>query len=219
MEDKIRRREENPDAEVEAAAAAREVTVFFDSSVAGARPGWLERLLLLQPPPPPLLPPLPSLAPQLPQAQERARVSHAGRAAGVGSWLMFTPRAPASLPPPLHADGMPWRFRPTQRSVRLHPGQSTLAFYTAHNKSDKAITGGWVGGWVGGQGCAGSWGCRGEGRPGLAATLPAPKTKGLAAPARALPPAPPPGVSTYNVAPQQAGQYFNKIQCFCFEVS
>lgn len=25
------------------------------------------------------------------------------------------------------------------------------------------------------------------------------------------------GVSTYNVAPQQAGLYFNKIQCFCFE--
>ena len=36
---------------------------------------------------------------------------------------------------------MPWRFVPTQRSVKLHPGQSTLAFYTAHNKSDKAITG------------------------------------------------------------------------------
>lgn len=41
---------------------------------------------------------------------------------------------------------MPWRFVPTQRSVKLHPGQSTLAFYTAHNRSDKAITGGW--GWV-----------------------------------------------------------------------
>ena len=47
----------------------------------------------------------------------------------------------------------------------MHPGQSTLIFYTAHNTSDKAIT----------------------------------------------------GVSTYNVAPQQAGYYFNKIQCFCFE--
>lgn len=48
---------------------------------------------------------------------------------------------------------------------QVHPGQSTLVFYTAHNASDKAIT----------------------------------------------------GVSTYNVAPQQAGYYFNKIQCFCFE--
>lgn len=49
--------------------------------------------------------------------------------------------------------------------LQVHPGQSTLVFYTAHNLSDKAIT----------------------------------------------------GVSTYNVAPQQAGYYFNKIQCFCFE--
>lgn len=49
--------------------------------------------------------------------------------------------------------------------MQVHPGESTLVFYTAHNLSDKAIT----------------------------------------------------GVSTYNVAPQQAGYYFNKIQCFCFE--
>lgn len=49
--------------------------------------------------------------------------------------------------------------------AQVHPGQSTLIFYNAHNTSDKAIT----------------------------------------------------GVSTYNVAPQQAGYYFNKIQCFCFE--
>eukprot|EP00887_Chlorella_sp_A99_P006305 scaffold3.g6305.t1 len=62
-------------------------------------------------------------------------------------------------------DSLPWRFKPTQRSVKVHPGQSTLAFYTAHNNSDKAIT----------------------------------------------------GISTYNVAPQQVGAYFNKIQCFCFE--
>ncbi len=25
------------------------------------------------------------------------------------------------------------------------------------------------------------------------------------------------GVSTYNVIPFEAGPYFNKIQCFCFE--
>ena len=49
--------------------------------------------------------------------------------------------------PPGTADGLPWRFVPTQRSVKLHPGQSTLAFYTAHNRSDKAITGGTACGW------------------------------------------------------------------------
>lgn len=63
------------------------------------------------------------------------------------------------------SDSLPWKFTPTQRSVNIKPGESTLAFYTAQNLSDKAIT----------------------------------------------------GVSTYNVTPQQAGVYFNKIQCFCFE--
>jgi cytochrome c oxidase assembly protein subunit 11 len=32
------------------------------------------------------------------------------------------------------ADDMPWEFRPTQRSVRVKAGQSTLAFFTARNK-------------------------------------------------------------------------------------
>lgn len=63
------------------------------------------------------------------------------------------------------ADGLEWKFVPTQRAVKVHPGQSTLAFYTVENLSKRAIT----------------------------------------------------GVSTYNVAPQQVGQYFNKVQCFCFE--
>jgi cytochrome c oxidase assembly protein subunit 11 len=63
------------------------------------------------------------------------------------------------------ADGLEWKFVPTQRAVKVHPGQSTLAFYTVENLSKRSIT----------------------------------------------------GVSTYNVAPQQVGQYFNKVQCFCFE--
>jgi cytochrome c oxidase assembly protein Cox11 len=63
------------------------------------------------------------------------------------------------------ADAMPWRFFPAQRQVVVRPGESTLAFFTAHNTGDAPVT----------------------------------------------------GVSTYNVSPQRAGLYFNKIQCFCFE--
>jgi cytochrome c oxidase assembly protein subunit 11 len=96
VEEKLKRRETNPDQTIEAAAAKRELTVMFNADV---------------------------------------------------------------------SDGLQWRFSPTQRAVKIHPGQSTLAFYTAQNLSNKVIT----------------------------------------------------GVSTYNVAPQQAGQYFNKVQCFCFE--
>ncbi|KAJ3697646.1 hypothetical protein LUZ61_001351 [Rhynchospora tenuis] len=39
------------------------------------------------------------------------------------------------------ADGMPWKFTPTQREVRVKPGESALAFYTAENRSSAAITG------------------------------------------------------------------------------
>lgn len=63
------------------------------------------------------------------------------------------------------ADGLPWRFSPAQRAVVVRPGQSALAFFTARNLGERAVT----------------------------------------------------GVSTYNVAPQQAGAHFNKVQCFCFE--
>ncbi|PON98616.1 Cytochrome c oxidase assembly protein CtaG/Cox [Trema orientale] len=39
------------------------------------------------------------------------------------------------------ADGMQWRFIPTQREVRVKPGESALAFYTAENRSSTPITG------------------------------------------------------------------------------
>ncbi|KXZ55283.1 hypothetical protein GPECTOR_3g42 [Gonium pectorale] len=63
------------------------------------------------------------------------------------------------------SETMPWDFQPTQEYVRVRPGQSTLVFFTAHNKSDKPVT----------------------------------------------------GYSLYNVTPDKAAFYFNKIQCFCFE--
>ncbi|KAG8062370.1 hypothetical protein GUJ93_ZPchr0003g17016 [Zizania palustris] len=39
------------------------------------------------------------------------------------------------------ADGMPWKFVPTQREVKVKPGESALAFYTAENRSSTPITG------------------------------------------------------------------------------
>ncbi|KAG2320299.1 hypothetical protein Bca52824_013512 [Brassica carinata] len=39
------------------------------------------------------------------------------------------------------ADGMQWKFTPSQREVRVKPGESVLAFYTAENKSSAPITG------------------------------------------------------------------------------
>ena len=34
-----------------------------------------------------------------------------------------------------------WTFTPTQREVKVHPGQTALAFFTARNNTDRAITG------------------------------------------------------------------------------
>lgn len=55
---------------------------------------------------------------------------------------------------------MRWNFRPQQTAVKVAPGETALAFYTAANPTDEPIT----------------------------------------------------GISTYNVIPFEAGQYFNKIQ-------
>ncbi|CAD6227512.1 GSCOCG00001195001-RA-CDS [Cotesia congregata] len=63
------------------------------------------------------------------------------------------------------AAAMTWNFKPQQKEIKVVPGETALAFYTATNPTDKPIV----------------------------------------------------GISTYNVVPFEAGQYFNKIQCFCFE--
>jgi cytochrome c oxidase assembly protein subunit 11 len=60
--------------------------------------------------------------------------------------------------------GLPWRFEPEQRTVRIAPGQQTRIFYRAQNLSARPVT----------------------------------------------------GQAAFNVTPDQAGKYFNKIQCFCF---
>jgi cytochrome c oxidase assembly protein subunit 11 len=60
--------------------------------------------------------------------------------------------------------GMPWTFRPAQRSMTLHGAEEGLAFYIARNDAAVPVT----------------------------------------------------GISTYNVTPEKAARYFNKIACFCF---
>jgi len=59
---------------------------------------------------------------------------------------------------------LPWSFAPEQRTMQVHIGESTLAFFKATNNSDKPVT----------------------------------------------------GTAGFNVAPQAAGLYFTKVQCFCF---
>jgi cytochrome c oxidase assembly protein subunit 11 len=39
------------------------------------------------------------------------------------------------------APGLPWRFTPVQRSVKLHLGEDAIAFFEAQNLSDHAIVG------------------------------------------------------------------------------
>ena len=39
------------------------------------------------------------------------------------------------------AEGMPWRFTPTQKSIKVRPGESALAFYTAKNLTKTPVTG------------------------------------------------------------------------------
>lgn len=62
------------------------------------------------------------------------------------------------------SNGLTWKFKPVQNTLDVKYGENRLAFYTATNTSDTAVT----------------------------------------------------GTATFNVAPEAAGAYFNKIECFCF---
>ncbi|ODR97822.1 cytochrome C oxidase assembly protein [Methyloceanibacter superfactus] len=59
---------------------------------------------------------------------------------------------------------LPWTFAPVQRVMDVKIGESSLAFFRAHNNTDKPVT----------------------------------------------------GTAGFNVAPESAGRYFTKIECFCF---
>lgn len=61
--------------------------------------------------------------------------------------------------------GMPWTFKPMEREMEIRIGETGLAFYEAHNPTDRPVA----------------------------------------------------GSASYNVAPFQAGAFFAKIDCFCFE--
>jgi cytochrome c oxidase assembly protein subunit 11 len=39
------------------------------------------------------------------------------------------------------SDTMPWSFKPSQRYVEVHPGETALAFFRAKNNTDKPVTG------------------------------------------------------------------------------
>jgi cytochrome c oxidase assembly protein subunit 11 len=61
--------------------------------------------------------------------------------------------------------GLPWKFEPVQRTVRIAPGARTQIFYRATNLSSRTIT----------------------------------------------------AQAVYNVTPDTVGEYFDKIECFCFK--
>jgi cytochrome c oxidase assembly protein subunit 11 len=59
---------------------------------------------------------------------------------------------------------LPWRFAPSQPTMRLPVGEEGIAYYVARNEAARPVT----------------------------------------------------GIATYNVTPEVAGKYFNKVACFCF---
>lgn len=71
------------------------------------------------------------------------------RVTGFGGTTQVAAAAPAGVAGPTirvsfnadRAPDLPWRFRPLQRSLTVHPGESTMAFYEAVNDADHAVVG------------------------------------------------------------------------------
>jgi cytochrome c oxidase assembly protein subunit 11 len=63
------------------------------------------------------------------------------------------------------ATGLPWRFEPVEKTLKVRVGENALAFYRATNASDRPVR----------------------------------------------------GMATFNVLPEQAAPFFNKLECFCFK--
>ena len=89
------------------------------------------------------------------------RATHAPGAAAPGAEgeQLITIRFNSTVAP-----GMPWKFQPVQREIKVRPGEEMLAFYQATNPTARTVM----------------------------------------------------GTASFNVTPEKAGQYFNKIACFCF---
>lgn len=89
------------------------------------------------------------------------RATHAPGAAAPGAEgeQLITIRFNSTVAP-----GMPWKFQPVQREIKVRPGEEMLAFYQATNPTARTVV----------------------------------------------------GTASFNVTPEKAGQYFNKIACFCF---
>ncbi len=86
---------------------------------------------------------------------QRAAVAPATAVAG----RVITVRFDANAAP-----GLDWEFRPLQRAVQVHPGETRTVAYRAVNRGATGVV----------------------------------------------------GTATFNVTPDKAGLYFDKLQCFCF---
>jgi cytochrome c oxidase assembly protein subunit 11 len=60
----------------------------------------------------------------------------AEEAPGAVSGRMITVQFDASI-----ASGMPWKFKPVQREIKVRIGEEQLAFYRAHNPLNRAVMG------------------------------------------------------------------------------